>query len=213
MSIIKVSEFASLYGLIRNNVYTYGKRKKLIIENGSIDTENPLNKLFIETLKHKTPTNTIITEISTQTESLNLETISPEIKSQTKPKESKPIEPKNYKGVEIYEGLRRVDALKEKKLIAEIEEIELRNKVKVGELIPKNFVTSLFQRFVVANTTSFYNASDNLLMEICEKFEIDIETSAKLKGRLKEIVNTSIENAQAETKKDIIQIIKVLRNG
>jgi hypothetical protein len=206
MSILKVSEFAEYYGLVRNNVYTYQKRNKIIIENGYVDTENPLNKLFIATLKHKDPANTVLTEVSTQQKT-------EEIKSKESGSEAKEKTTRQYKGVEIYEGIRKLDILREKKLTAEIEEIELRNKVKAGELIPKNFVMSLFQRFVVSNTTSFYNASDNLLMEICEKFEIDLETSAKLKGRLKEIVNVSIENAQKETKKDISQIIKSLRNG
>jgi uncharacterized membrane-anchored protein YjiN (DUF445 family) len=200
MSKLKVSDFAELYGLVRNNVYTYGKRNKILISDGVIDTEHPINKLFLANLKTKNsgkhvnahPEPIIPVEVAKKSEV---------------PKEKT----KRSSEFNAYDSVYRLNDLKEKKLRAEIAEIELRNKTKAGELIPYNYVITIFQRFVISNATSFYNASDNMLNEICEKLEADLETTAKLRSKLKELVNKAIENAQAEAKKDISLIIKELK--
>ena len=44
-----ISEFANRIGVPRSNIYTYGKRGKLVIIGGKIDDENGTNMVFLST--------------------------------------------------------------------------------------------------------------------------------------------------------------------
>ena len=114
--------------------------------------------------------------------------------------------------LEYYEKNKFAQELKNKLTIEQIKEIQLRNKLKSGELLEKEFVTNLFKRFVIANSNAFHTSADNYVIEICEKLQAEKEITAKFRAKLKELINKSIETAQYEAKKEIESVIKSMQS-
>lgn len=204
MALLKVKEFGEKYGITRNNVYTYRDRGKLIIVEGFIDEANPINKLFIDSR----PTTQKVVQSSkeiSQESPKHLEKTTDAISSATRPK--------NSKESETVEALNRIALLKEQKLRAEIEGLELANKVKSGELIPIDFASNVFGIFLRNVASTFYNSADNYTLEVCNKLSAERELLAEFRGFLKKVVNESVHRAKEMAKKDLESFSTTIQNG
>jgi len=78
---------------------------------------------------------------------------------------------------------------------------------KSGVLIPTDLVKALFSQHAKSMTVSFYQAVENLLVDISKKAHLTAEDLSNLRGKLKEIVNSAVDNSVEESKKTLTTML------
>jgi hypothetical protein len=172
---LTVSEFAKKIGVERASVYTWGKRGKLCIVNGRIDTENVVNKFFLKGRKE------VVSEDGIE------KTISKNTTSQSNTSEAV-VENSALNSVKV--ALHKED-LKFKKL---------RNEKIAGKLISTDLVGKATGEVIVRYKASFVQEMDQLLRDILNSVGAPNEVITGALARLANIANDVSQRANMEAK-------------
>lgn len=89
----------------------------------------------------------------------------------------------------------------------DIEKVKLNNEKMRGNLMPTEMVVQVLQQNNKAFVSAFMGATESLLVLIAGTMEVDIEKLATFRGKLKEIVNDSMDDAEKNTKQQIRNIV------
>lgn len=184
MALLKVSEFAATYGFVRNNVYTYEKRGKLIITDGYIDEANPINRLFIDSRNH-----------SPKVEASEIKRTA----SSTKHKpENKAIAEKqtrtrtiisNSKDENKYVELIRSRQLQDQKIIEEVRIAKIRADKMEGKLIPVEIVNNGGKEIFNRYKQIFLQQTEQLIRDTFNELLIENKTIKATCSKLVDISN------------------------
>jgi hypothetical protein len=216
MALLKVSEFAEQYGIERENVYTYRNRKRLIIIDGYLDEDNPINRLWIEQrkglleVKRGRPKSTVKKEPIPKPK-----------------KEHKTVIPKkevtSYEYTEDTERTRMVigrskdnlssvilyeQELKTQKLEEDLRLSRLKTDKIEGKLVPINLVKTSTGEIIVRYKTTFLQQTEQLIRDILNELQAPNEKITGVCSRLVDIANESSKRAVSETKIAIKNIIE-----
>ena len=188
-----------------------GRGKVLVGPDGMIDTENPVNVIFMQERQiggkngHDEPTVTV--------ESLVAEVAAAPVVTSPKTK-VKPIREGKVRDNGFTEGVR-----KKLNLDTRMKEVEIEKKLResqllknkqdraAGKLIPTELVKGLFQNHFKAVVVSFKQGIDLMIVEIAKKKGMNINERAELKKQMIKIINGCIDDATKSSKKDIASLI------
>lgn len=185
MAKLKVQEFAELYNIKRTNVYTYQKRNKLIIIDGELDLNDPINNIWIQKRELKNALK---------------ENKKEESKDITNKKEDKNIksENKNIKTINETSFLLKTERLKQEQLEENIRSLKLKNDRESNKLISKEdvglMVNSYLNRFIM-NLQQQINV---LIRDHLNQLQADNSTIKEACSKSIEIINTCQDLALKE---------------
>ena len=204
MAFLKVSEFAGNYDVTRNNVYTYAKRKKLVIIDGIVDTTNAVNQLFIQKLESKSKDKRS-KELAIVKKKDNPK---PEIIEESKDfkqtsERVKGVKIESEKSKEISSNFLFMERLRAQKIQAEIKGLELKNKIEAGELISMDYAGKIINIYLRSIATTIANYTENFTVEMCNTLQADRVVMAKLRGDLKKTINESLVESVKAAVKDL----------
>jgi formylmethanofuran dehydrogenase subunit D len=177
-------EFAALCGLETKNLAVYARRGKVVVVDGKIDDKNPVNALFIEKRKVKTPKSTPVQQPKEKKQSNEKE---PEVNSLVKAAEEKAL----------------LDLLKRQGEI-DLQNIELQKKR--GELVPVEAIKSLLIVHSESIKTAYVDASEALLLRISQRKQLTTNESVELRKELAQLVNKAIDDAISASKKTLLSV-------
>jgi hypothetical protein len=206
MALLKVSEFAEKYNLKRTNIYTYRDRKKLTIIDGYIDTENPINKIFIESretsskVKVKPHEKPLYETTIPQTESVENTEQYKDTEKKTKRLTSRMEDP-------LYLEFKRSNDLKDEKLKEDIRLARIRNDKIEGRLIPVDIVKRSVSEIVSRYKMTFLQQTEQLIRDVLNELLASNEKITGTCSKLTDIANESSKRAVTETKATIQSII------
>lgn len=114
----------------------------------------------------------------------------------------------------ILETKRAQHELDQRKKQLEIDKLAKENAVlginldkRSGLLIPTDLVKTLFAQHSKAIIASFHQGVDNLLVEISSRAKFSREEMAALRGKVKEIINDSVDRSVEETQKSLTNMV------
>jgi hypothetical protein len=96
--------------------------------------------------------------------------------------------------------------LEKKEIDLQIAKVKLAKTM--GDVIPTDMVKDLFAQQFKSVTTSFHQAADNFIMDIAKRAGLKRDDIADLRGKLIEMINEGIVEAQIESKKAVRVIVK-----
>jgi len=202
MSELTREEFAAICGVTRNAINTYvGRRKINVLEDGKIDTEDVLNKIFIKARKQKAQEKKIKAVPS------NAAKNQPTTSSQKKPTRRKTKAEREEEEQNSNLTLR--------KLKSDTEKAERENEIKkltlekmMGQLMPVDLMHGIFKINIQNVFKSFENELVNLASIYC-----DIMAGGD-RSKLSEVIDSMrtnlhriIKETKANSKKEIEGVI------
>jgi DNA polymerase III delta prime subunit len=212
MGLLRVSEFAEKYGIVRNNVYTYEKRRKLIITDGWVDEDNPVNKLWIQTKtgEFQKVKKEIVKKVK------EYETVIPkqtrgevEISNEVTQKKIKSIV--NYSDGSTGEIL-RTNQLKDELLELDIRMKRLKTEREEGKVVSVDLVKQSVSEIVMRFKTSFLQQVEQLTRDVLNEVQAGNETITSTCTRLIDISNEVSKRALKETDITMSNIVEEM-NG
>ncbi len=195
--ILTRQEFADKYDVNVRSLSVYVKRHKLIerADGGGIDTDDPINALFIS--KHKARPKREGEPVAIA------DTPASEVKKQPGKKgenKSKKDEEQSRNRFDIETKKKQMEISRIESAIA-IEELKMR-KLK-GQMIPTDMVRQLFQRHFKSVTNSFKNGVDKLIVEFSKRSKMSLNDIAELRASMIQVINESVNEGIAESKADV----------
>jgi len=193
-------EFYEICGISKGNLAVNIKRGKVVLNsNKKIDTnpkKYPMNTEFMEKRLEGTPKATS--------------------KTSAKKKEIKPVvvvsdeseaerEQRVREKYNVETRIKNAD-LEKKEIDLQIAKVKLAKTM--GDVIPTDLVKDLFAQQFKSVTTSFHQAADNFIMDIAKRARLKRDDIADLRGKLIEMINEGIVEAQVESKKAVRVIVK-----
>lgn len=209
-------EFIDLCGgsISRSDLRVYIKRKKVIENNGFIDTSDPVNQLFVE---KRTLINQIKEESAPSRKDKKNDSTPPE-ERETEFRESKRdhIDFANRSGLlfteEELNKMELVDLERAKKYVdilrtqENIRLIRIQKERLEAKLIPTDLVKDIFRQHFKNMGDEFYQAADNLILIINQRYGGTREDMIKLRSELKGLINDSIKRGKTQSHKDITML-------
>jgi len=204
MPIYSRKEFGKQCGVTAAYISVNIKRKKIVLDKaGNVDTGNEVNQFFMET---RVAVN---------------EGTAPKLKPGNKKKtKAKPKSSKESPVIEMHEedniqsaGTNKYNLdviakeLEIEKKTEEIELLKIRKEKAKGEVIPTDLVLSVFAQHFKSITNAFYQAADNLAVEMAKEAGKGREMVIKIRGKLVKEVNSAVETSQKESKKELKHIV------
>lgn len=202
MTRLKQVDFAKECGLPKSSLPIYIKRNKIIVADGLIDKENPINTAFLKKCQEKQKL-----KESNVSEKKPREIEEKSGESAIK-KPRKNARKDNDEGLEYHELEKIKKQLDIEKIQEEIELLEKKNMKMDGESIPTEIVKSIFSYYGKNITTSFHNSAENWLTKIAKIKGLSNGELAEMRGELAKGINEGVEKAQTESKRAIANIIK-----
>ena len=190
MAKYKQVEFAKLCGIPKSSLPSYKKRKQVIVTDGMIDDQDPVNLAFL--LKFSS-------RIESPVESPVVAIVSNKKSSNKKSSEY---------DVSYHELEKQKKALDIEKIQQEIELLAKRNMKMDGESVPTDIVKSLFSLYGKNMTTGFHNSVENWLTKIAKMVNLSDADLAEMRVELRKGANEAVEKAQMETKRSLSEVIK-----
>ena len=188
-----VAELAKKIGKKPSYLYVYKKRGKIIIEDGKINDNIPLNAAFIQKK---------LAEIDQKNIELEPEKSSKNHNNRIK---SDDIDTDLQQKITFQSQLS--DKLKNEKLQEELEITRIKKKKLLGEVVPTDQVKILFNTHFRNVSIEFYNAIDGYTTIMIKKIGGDRNDLAEIRVKLKELVNQFVQKAKTRSKDDIQSII------
>jgi len=190
-------EFADACGMSTGNLSNYIKRLKVVLSGEFIDDTNPINIVFLE--KHKKSEETI----------QNVDA-PPKIEPSSTQAQAPNVKPgKNHEDARRSISLdNQIKQLEIEKKGEEITKLQLQNQKAQGDNIPTDLVREVFIRHSKSISSSFKSGVENLIIEFEKMANLTRVQTSKLRGDMINIINSSIENAVVESKKEIGNIVK-----
>jgi hypothetical protein len=198
MGLLKVPEFAEKYGLNRTNVYTYKKRGKLIfLEEGYIDEDDPINKIFIDSR-----------ETSAKVK------VKPSEKEQpTKVPKSVEEPPKQGKRISravndpLYLEFQQTNNLRNEKLQEEIRQSRLRNDRIEGRLVSVDAVKKVLGEVINRYKAMYSQQTEQLIRDTLNELQAGNEIITRACSKLTDISNESTKRSIFEIRQNMGNIV------
>ncbi len=89
----------------------------------------------------------------------------------------------------------------------DIELAKMKREKMAGQLIPTDLVINLFAAHSKNITTNFHQAVESLLSNISKQIGLDRKQVAEIRGQLIEVINLSVKDSVAASRKDIDSIV------
>lgn len=202
-------EFCEICGISKGNLAVNIKRGKVVLNSkGKVDTDvkkYPMNVDFMEKRLEgtSTPKPKARTKAPANDGPKKKTTAAPVVLD---PQESDAEREKRIR--EKYDTETRIKAadLKKKEMDLELAQVKL-DKAR-GVVIPTELVKDLFAQQFKSVTTAFHQAADNFIMDIAKRAGLKRDDIADLRGKLIELINEGITEAQVESKKAVKEIVK-----
>lgn len=209
MPVYSIKEYAELCSKKPKDIHVYISRGVVVKRKDNlIDDKHPANAEFLK--KHSKKEEIIIEESPTE-----------EIKEVIKPKEpkQKPVkepEPKiktkpqrppieNSEPVEErYISSNVLNKLKAEKTKWEIELLKQKSNIQSGKTIHISVAENVTSVHFNSITAVFFNSIDNEISDICNDLGVNREKLTNIRGKLKHIINDSVEKAKQKSRKDLI---------
>lgn len=210
MALYKQSEFAELCGISTDSVYVYKKRSKIVVKDGYIDGDDPINEAFLKEKQSKKALKPAKQNLEKQKNELKKEqkqknSEQEDIKSLTKRQKEPEIQ---HSSIDIV-GLNAQKLLWQiKKLQKENDKLKIDNEKKQGELLPIQLVENIFMTFSEGAKISFVEAAENLLVILTQQKGYSKSEYAELRAKLLKLVNTAIEGAKRIAMKQKDNLLK-----
>ena len=181
--IYKVSEIATLLGVKRESVYSFGKRGYLLIENGKIDDSKQVNAEYL---------------------SRRIKEKAQEESDAQGPEEEE--EGKANTGVSVSIQA-KLSIMKMAKLKEDTKFAKLRNEKLEGSLISTDIVGMATGEVILRYKTTMVQKIEQLLRDFCNENLISNEIRTKTLSKLTDMANETSQRAIQETKFAIEMII------
>ena len=210
MPLYTKKEFANICKLKTKELSVYISRNKVVVEQDFIDSENDVNKIFIEKREvcFLPPKEDVV--ISNENPYKN-------ISKKEKKTPKKEVESENNQDDEV-EGssdvptlhkstilLKHLDTVKRGK---EIEKLQIEIQKKKGEVVPVELIKPVILQHNQSILTEFKNAGDEILRIMSKKYSFSVEDLAFCKGEFVKTINNSMSKAIFATTKSIDSIIQ-----
>jgi hypothetical protein len=196
----KQVEFAKLCGVAKTSLPSYRKRNQIVVEDGMIDGDNPINMAFLLKFQSRVEKEAPSAEKA------------PEIieSTNTNSQPEKQIKVKKNKDQDSsYHELEKIKkALDIEKTEEEIELLKKRNAKMDGESIPTEVVKNIFSVYGKNMVINFHNSSKNWLTIMAKMVNLTNAQIAEMDMELKKGANEAVLKAQLDSKKAISNIIK-----
>lgn len=191
----------------------YISRGKVIVgEDGLIDTDNPVNVLFVQDRQAKKAP-VAAEEVPELIES-GVAVAAVAVKPKGRVTKIKPIRERKREDNGFTEAVRSKISLESRLKEVEIEKKKresdlLRSKQDraAGKLVPTELVKGLFQNHFKSIVMGFKQGIDQMIIEIAKKKAMNINERAELKREMIKILNSCIDDTVKITKKDISSLV------
>lgn len=199
MGLLKVPEFAEKYGLNRTNVYTYKKRGKLIfLEEGYIDEDDPINKIFIDSRETSAKVKTKPSEKEQKT-------------SIPKAFQKQPAQPgkRISRAVSdpLYLEFQQTNKLRDEKLQEEIRQARLRNDRIEGLLVSVDAVKKVLGEVINRYKAMYSQQTEQLIRDTLNELQAGNEIITRACSKLTDISNESTKRSINEIRLNIKNIV------
>lgn len=183
-------DFSTLCGIRSGDLYNYMKRGKVVFENNLVDDKNPLNRAFLDKYVAKNPVS------------------SPKKAVVKKAKEDRMQEYSDNSEVSLTNMLKEKTVLEslQKRNQITLQQIEIQKKR--GELVPTHAVNSLFVQHSESIKTAYVEASDNLVVILSQKHNLNAVDIADIRSKFFGIVNKAVDTAIDASVRNMKAIVK-----
>ena len=209
MGILKVTEFAEKHNINRPNIYTYQKRDKLVITQGYIDEDNPVNRLFIESRKRS---NAVKPKEVRQREIRPREVKQKQVIPDTT---NEPIQAKTEEKITILkadtpESERLIESyyIKDEMLKVDLRIKQLKADVQEGKLVPVDMVKQSVSEIVARFKASFIQQIEQLTRDTLNELQAPNEIITRSCSRIIDISNDVVHRATQETAITMTRIVE-----
>lgn len=177
MPLLSKTQFARLANCRVNHIATYARRGKLYIaSNGTLDTENALNALFIKSRAGKEPPAEL------------------EVKKKTNGKPVDDVEKTVLDNLDIDRQKKELDVqIRERDLMMKDINIQKLN----GELIPTDLVAAMLKIYVKQLQLELKYALDRMVVDLVKKLGGNNVDIARARGNVVEYINQGTSKARA----------------
>jgi len=203
MAKYKQVEFAELCGIPRTSLPPYIKSGQVIVEDKEIDEGNAVNQMFLQKCRAKT-----LLKKSNNSEQNTVETSNNSQENTISEARNKVKNKRKGGGSDYGSILIEMNELKNEKLLEEIELLKKRNMKMDGESIPTELVRNLFSIYGKGITNAQQSFSENWLTKFSKLKGLSSSEMAEMRGQMIKGLNDIVIKAQAESKKQIGNIIK-----
>jgi hypothetical protein len=198
MAKLKVSEFATNYGLERTNVYTYKKRGKLIIsDDGYVDEDNPINKIFIDSRE----TSAKVKVKPSEKEQLANVTKDAEETPQPNKRISKAVRDP------LYLEFQQTNKLRDEKLHEEIRQARLRNDRIEGRLVSVDAVKKVLGEVINRYKAMYSQQTEQLIRDTLNELQAGNDIITRACSKLTDISNESTKRSIYEIRQNMGNIV------
>lgn len=219
MALYQRKEFQKKFGLSSNYVSTNAGRGKLILQGKYIDDQHPLNKAWIEAWIEKNgvppevgfappPPPPSVAKKRSKARQSNISEVPAAPKIKAAPIIIPEYDPEFDPETSSKQEMDKRKKILEYKLLQENFELQkIKKEKQLGLVIPTDLVFGVFARHFKSVTDQFYQASDNMIIELASTFGASGKQLADIRTRLVDIVNDSVEKSKDESKKEIKNLI------
>lgn len=198
MALLTIAEFCLKCGISTKHFTTYVKRNKISLSGDHVDDANQVNQLFISKSQ--------VRQAKKGVKEPGLRPVD-EVASRSKKKVS----------VDDEEGVESTGLVAMERAKRDLEMIKKKNEIKLqemdiakrnGELVPTDAVKSLIITHSESLKNAYYEACENLIIEMSTRKQFSSTEISELKTKLRALVNKALENAIAASKVSMVKIVE-----
>lgn len=184
-----MAEFCNICGIESKHITTYASRKKIVLSGDYVDDANQVNQLFI----------------SKRQIQLAKKSANPAAVKEKTGAIDKKDDVEEVSGLVMLEKVKRdLDIVKKQNEI-KLQEMEI--KKRNGELVPTEAVKSLIIAHSESLKNSYYEAGENLIIDMSAVKQFSSVEVSELKTKLRDMVNKSLDSAIRTSKKSLAKIV------
>ncbi|MBA7563359.1 hypothetical protein ES708_05014 [subsurface metagenome] len=206
MKKISTRQLANITGVGIHNLHVYRSRGKLnFIKNGNfnlVDVTDPVNEKFIMEKTNKKGNVVYVADIKPDKTLIKTE------RNKTVTKVNGKEKKKRLKRKVIIQPISEYEIYRNKKIKADAELAQLKLAQSNGKMIPFDQVQETFTAAFRNLYMEIYNIFDNEMTILVDKLGGTREDMCKIRPKLRDMINKTIERAEEKTEKDIRNISK-----
>jgi hypothetical protein len=203
MALLSKKEFSEVCGMATKDLAVYVKRTKVIVNShGFIDTNDEVNKSFMEKRKGKVEERSLPEAIK------NTQRLIPVPEFGDIPEGTDISEIVSLPNQTYVESERQKKYFETIKIRNEIDKLKLDNSKKRGEVIPSELIKPVFLQHNQSIITEFKNGTDEILRSFAKKKGLTVNETAEIKGEMSAIINDSMNKAILATIKSVEAIVQ-----
>lgn len=200
MALLSKNEFCELCNVKIKDFSIYVSRGNVIVKDNLLDSNNEINKKFIEKRKSR----------FIKTESKEEQPNKPIQKTNVNlviPESTPLVDVESHEGQSYTESERQLKYLDTLKRRKEIEKLEFEVQKKRGEVVPSELIKPVFLQHNQSILTEYKNATDEIIRIFSKKRSLTVDEVAEIKTDLVKTINNAINNAIIISSKSIDSII------